>query len=287
MSRKSKKKRTGAHTKAASLKYKGASVSTPKAKNAAAKKPARRRRAKAPVPPWRRRKRTVLIAAALAVCVVGLAAALIISNYVVSQTEDYVLTPEEAAGLDADCVMVLGCGLTDEGEPGRNLTRRLESGLELFEAGAGRKLMMSGDHGRKKYDEVNAMKDWATERGAASADVFMDHAGFSTYESMYRARDVFDVDSVVIVSQEYHMARALYDARVLGLEAYGVAAEGGSGVRNDIREVLARCKDWLWCLLQPEPTYLGDVIPISGSGDMTNDRVTPAEGTELSAGDAA
>ena len=101
----------------------------------------------------------------------------------------------------------------------------------------------------------------------------MDHAGFSTYESMYRARDIFQAKKIVIVSQQYHLYRAVYDARALGLEAYGVAAEDisywGQGMR-DLREILARNKDVLWCLLQPEPTFLGEAIPISGNGDLSN-----------------
>lgn len=278
---KKRKKRTGAHTAAAAAKYRSAGTQSGGKKTAGAVRAAngRKRAGKAEKKPTRKAK-PVILAAACAVCVIGLAAALIINNHVVGAVEQYIITPEEAAGMEADCVIVLGCGLTDEGEPGRNLTRRLETGLALYEDGAGIKLMMSGDHGRVKYDEVNAMKDWALARGAASPEVFMDHAGFSTYESMYRARDVFDVESVVIVSQEYHLYRALYDARSLGLEAYGVAAEGGSGIRNDFRELLARSKDWLWCILQPEPKYLGEVIPISGSGDLTNDR-------EVSDADAA
>ena len=132
---------------------------------------------------------------------------------------------------------------------------------------------MSGDHGTVDYDEVNAMKDYAMAAGVPSEDVFMDHAGFSTYESMYRARDVFCAERVIVVSQKYHLFRAVYDARALGLDAVGVAAEDiaylGQTAR-DLREILARNKDALWCLLQPEPTFLGEAIPVWGSGDLTN-----------------
>ena len=133
---------------------------------------------------------------------------------------------------------------------------------------------MSGDHGREHYNEVGAMKNYALERSVPSENVFMDHAGFSTYETMYRAKEIFKAKKVVIVTQEYHLYRALYIARQLGLEAYGVAADvrtyGGQSMR-DAREVLARCKDFALCLFKPEPTYLGDPIPVSGNGDVTND----------------
>ena len=102
----------------------------------------------------------------------------------------------------------------------------------------------------------------------------MDHAGFSTYESMYRAQEIFDAKKIIIVTQEYHLYRALYDANRLGLEAYGVASNtqtySGQSYR-DLREVLARNKDFFYCLFKPEPTYLGDVLPIYGNGDITND----------------
>ena len=103
----------------------------------------------------------------------------------------------------------------------------------------------------------------------------MDHAGFSTYESMYRAKEIFGVQNMIVVTQRYHMYRALYIAEKMGIESYGVAADqnlyGGQTMR-DIRELLAQCKDFFKTMLMPEPTYLGEAIPISGSGDATNDK---------------
>ena len=103
----------------------------------------------------------------------------------------------------------------------------------------------------------------------------MDHAGFSTYESMYRAKEVFEAKKVVIVTQKYHLHRALYVAEKLGIDAYGVSSDPrtyrGQFVR-EIREILARDKDFFKCIVKPEPTYLGDTIPVSGNGDTTNDK---------------
>jgi vancomycin permeability regulator SanA len=118
------------------------------------------------------------------------------------------------------------------------------------------------------------MKQYAIENGVPSEHVFMDHAGFSTYETVYRAKEIFEADKVIIITQEYHLYRALYIADKLGLEAYGVSADlnkyAGQSMR-DFREVLARCKDWAMCIFKPEPTYLGDSIPVNGKGDVTND----------------
>ena len=193
--------------------------------------------------------------------------------YVRQTARPYLLTVEEARGLEADCILVLGCGVRPDGQPSLMLRDRLEKGLELFEAGVAPKLLMSGDHGRTDYDEVGTMKAYAMEAGVPSTDVFCDHAGFSTYESMYRARDIFCAKQVVIVSQQYHLYRAVYDARALGLEAWGVPAEDiaylGQGLR-DFRELLAINKDVFYCLFKPEPTFLGDAIPVSGNGDLSN-----------------
>lgn len=222
-------------------------------------------------------KRIWLRRAVLGILIFGLCCmgfVLGVSGYVKHQAADYLLSREAAAGLeDVDCILILGCGVRADGSPSLMLRDRLDIGLRLYEAGIAPKLLMSGDHSRADYDEVNAMKDYAMAAGVPSEDVFMDHAGFSTYESMYRARDIFCAEKIVIVSQGYHLSRAVYDARALGLDAYGMAAEdiryAGQFMR-DLREILARCKDFFYCLLRPEPTFLGETIPVSGNGDLSN-----------------
>ena len=194
--------------------------------------------------------------------------------YMASSVEARILSPEEAAELDADCILVLGAGLRKDNSPSPILRERIDRGIELYNLTAAPKLLMSGDHGRREYNEVGVMKALAVEAGIPSHDVFMDHAGFSTYESLYRARDVFCAKRVIIVSQKYHLYRALYIADQLGLEAYGVGADVqrfyGQTTR-EMRESAARVKDFLYCMIQPSPTYLGDTIPVSGDGDLTND----------------
>lgn len=127
----------------------------------------------------------VVLGVAGIVCLAG------VNTYMIKSTEKRILTQEEAAALGVDCILVLGAGVHPDGKPSNMLEDRLLRGIELYDAGASQKLLMSGDHGRKNYDEVNVMKQFAVARGVPSEDVFMDHAGFSTYESMYRARDVF------------------------------------------------------------------------------------------------
>ena len=186
-----------------------------------------------------------------------------------------ILSPDEAAALtDVDCILVLGCGVRENGQPSSMLQDRLTRGIELYRRGASPKLLMSGDHGREHYDEVNTMKRFAVEANVPSQDIFMDHAGFSTYESMYRAKEIFKAEKIIIVTQEYHLYRALYIAEKLGIEAYGVSADyrsyGGQFMR-DVREILARCKDAATVIVRPKPTYLGEPISLNGNGDITND----------------
>lgn len=215
------------------------------------------------------------VIAIAAVGVLGLCAVLGINAYVKGFSADKIITPEQAAAIeDADCIIVLGCRVNGE-TPSPMLGDRLIRGIELYQLGAAPKILMSGDHGRKEYDEVNAMKQYAIDCQVPSDDVFMDHAGFSTYETMYRAKEIFNAEKVIIVTQEYHLYRSIFIAEKLGLDAVGVSSDLQSYVKQpvyDMREVLARNKDFFMTIFKPKPTYLGEVIPITGSGDLTNDK---------------
>ena len=176
------------------------------------------------------------------------AATLAINSYMKSSVDEYLIADETAAKLDADCILILGAGLKPDGTPNYMLRDRLDKGIELYRDGAAPKLLVSGDNGQDRYDEVGAMRDYALEAGVPDQDIILDPAGFSTYESMCRARDIFLVDKAIIITQEYHQYRALYIARGLGIDAYGVPAKpmvyAGQKYR-DFREILARDKDFL------------------------------------------
>ena len=217
------------------------------------------------------KKRLLIIAAALAVLVA--AAVFVPDIIVVGSAKNRIITDDEAAELEnTDCVLVLGAGVRN-GSPTPMLRDRLITGISLYKSGAAPKIIMSGDHGREDYDEVNVMKSYAVENGVPDSDVFMDHAGFSTYDSIYRAKAVFEADSIIIVTQKYHLYRALYIADKLGVNAVGVAADldDYSGqLKRDLREIAARDKDFFSCLFKPEPKYLGEKIPVSGDGNITD-----------------
>ncbi|MBR4864788.1 MAG: YdcF family protein [Oscillospiraceae bacterium] len=221
-----------------------------------------------------KRKIYRLLLVLLCLGVLGVAAVLILNGMVCAVGKAQMLSLEAAATVDADCIIVLGCQVKESGEMSHMLHDRVQRGVELYKAGAAPKIIMSGDHGREEYNEVGAMKNYATENGVPSTDVFMDHAGFSTYETVYRAKEIFGAKKVIIVTQEYHLYRAVYIAQQLGMEAYGVAADYrtyAGQLGRDAREILARCKDVAMTVFRPKPTYLGDPIPLTGSGDVTND----------------
>jgi vancomycin permeability regulator SanA len=220
---------------------------------------------------WIRRTFIVFISFCLLVGV----AALSMNLYVIKSVDENILSVEDASKLEnVDCVIVLGCGINSNGTPSDMLRDRLNFAIELYKNGGAPKLLMSGDHGRVGYNEVGVMKQYAIDKGVPSEDIFMDHAGFSTYETMYRANEIFEASKVIVVTQEYHLYRGMYNAEKMGMETYGVASDVywyQNKAYREIREAIARCKDFLWCVFKPEPTYLGDSIPVSGNGDSTND----------------
>ena len=220
-------------------------------------------------------KKKIILIILFCLILIGIVSLFCLNAYVKSIGGKYIISQEAAGKLeDVDCILVLGCQVRNNGTPSDMLADRLKRGIELYNLNCAPKIIMSGDHGQKEYDEVNTMKKIAVTSGIPSGVVFMDHAGFSTYESIYRAKEIFEADKLIIVTQKYHLFRALYIAEKLGIEAYGVSSDYHTymGQSNrEVREILARCKDFLKTIFKPEPTYLGEVIPVSGDGDITND----------------
>ena len=208
------------------------------------------------------------------ITVIALAAAtavyaMIINAVIIGRGGEYIITEDELADIAAsekfDCILILGAGIRNDGSPSNMLEDRLKTGMNAYSLGASDIILASGDHSREGYDEVGAMQTYLTENGVNGDAVILDHAGFSTYESLYRAKEIFGVQRVLIITQKYHLYRALYTAEKLGLTAYGVSADlrgyRGEAYRQ-IREIFARNKDFLFTIFKPEPTYLGEKIPI-------------------------
>ena len=193
--------------------------------------------------------------------------------YVVNNTKNEIVKEENVSNIEGvDCILILGAGIWGD-KPSPMLEDRLKEGIVLYKQGTTKKIIMSGDHSREDYDEVKIMKEYAESEGVPSEDIFMDHAGFSSYDSVYRAKEIFGVQKMIIVTQKYHLYRSLYIAKKLGIEAYGIESNLRTypgQVFREIREILARDKDYFKCIMKQEASIMGEKISLNGSGDITN-----------------
>ena len=219
-----------------------------------------------------KRKYKVLIFVIAGIALLIGITAISLSVYMVKATEKSVFTADTFKNDEkADCILILGAGVKDD-KPKPMLRDRLLTGIELYKSGAAKKIIMSGDHGRADYDEVNVMRAFALEQGVRAEDIFLDHAGFSTYDSVYRAKNIFGAENIIIVSQKYHLYRALYISEKLDVKAACVSANlntYGGQLKRDIREIIARDKDFFKCIVKPEAEIMGDKIPLDGDGSIT------------------
>jgi SanA protein len=219
----------------------------------------------------KRWKRIILWTLALGLA--GLAALAGINAHVVSASRPYVHPIADVA--PAQAAIVLGAYVYPDGRVSDMVADRLEAALTLYQTGKVKKILITGDHGTVEYDEVNTMRRYLEGKGVPTGDIFMDHAGFDTYDSMYRARDVFQVHTAVVVTQGFHIPRAVYIARSLGIEAEGVVADRWKYQAEnyyEAREVLARIKAVGRLAVGSKPVFLGPVIPITGDGRATHDQ---------------
>ena len=205
--------------------------------------------------------------------VVLVAVAVLVPDLVMTRSarSHIVAGPQDAPA--AKVAIVLGARVYTDGTPSPMLADRLAIGVELYKLGKVDKLLLSGDHGTTTYDELNVMLRYCLDRGVPDEDVFTDHAGFDTYDTMYRARDVFKVTDALVVTQGFHLPRAVYIARTLGLDATGVVADIQSYTgewRFSLREWPARVKAFFQLhVTKPGPRFLGPAIPIDGDGRAT------------------
>ena len=204
---------------------------------------------------------------------IGILIMLGINEYIKYSVKDKIITEKDITE-DYNVALVLGAGLKN-GKPSPVLKDRLDTALMLYKNNKVSKIIVSGDHGNKNYDEVNVMKNYLKNEGVLSEDIFMDHAGFSTYDSIYRLREIFNVKKVIIVTQKYHLYRSLYIAKKLEIDAEGISATKrhyAGELKFVLREVIARDKDFVKTIFKPKSKYLGDAISVFGNGDITNDK---------------
>lgn len=193
--------------------------------------------------------------------------------YIIETTKKQIIDIKKLNKIDnVDAILVLGCKVYEDNTPSLMLENRLNKGIEVYNL-THSKLLLSGDHGSNSYDEVNAMRDYVLKTDVDSKDVFLDHAGFNTYDSIYRAKHIFDAKKIVIVTQKYHLYRALYLANQIGIEALGIEAfdipQKGIMIQNNIREILSRDKNFIKGIIKPQSKYLGEKISLEKDGNIT------------------
>ena len=199
-----------------------------------------------------------------------------INSYVLFNYDKKILSEKEAHKLkDVDCILILGAGIKNGG-PSDMLRDRLIEGSKLYQNNNIKKIIVSGDHSHDNYDEVVVMKDYLINKlNIPSDDIYKDHYGIATYDSIYRAKEVYSCQKMIIVTQKYHLYRSLYLADKIGIDAYGVSAslEPYRGqLWREIREILARDKDFVKGLILPKPEYKIETLPASATGDDTNEK---------------
>ncbi len=205
--------------------------------------------------------------------IIGLLFILGLDYYIRKTTSKYIFSNIEKVP-NCYTALVLGAKVYDDGRLSGVLKDRVDTGLDLYRLGKIKRFLLSGDHGRKDYDEVNQMEKYLVSKGVKEESIFLDHAGFDTYDSAYRAKHIFLVDDVIIISQNFHIKRAIYIARKLGLDAYGVKADKhnyGIAKKMLIREKIANIKAFLELLIKKESKYLGKEISIKGDSKKSYD----------------
>ncbi len=216
-------------------------------------------------------KRKFLIGSLIAILVLLL---LIFVNFYIPKTSTPYIFDDIEDVPSTQAALILGSKVYSDGSMSDILADRIIKALELYDNGQVSKILISGDHGTTEYDEVNTVKDYLLENDFEDEDVFLDHAGFDTYDSLYRAKHIFEVESVVIVTQEFHLPRAVYIGNSLGIETYGYIADRQPYIAarwNSIRESLARLKAFLNVVFHSKSKYLGEQIPITGDGRLSWD----------------
>lgn len=212
-----------------------------------------------------------LISLVIILFVLGLLVILGINFYVKLSTKEQI--KEMTNGEKVDAIVVLGASIRKDGSLSPMLKDRLITAIEAYNLGISNKIIMTGDHSGDYYNEVTAMKNFAVASGIDSNDIYLDHYGVSTYDSIYRIKSMFKLNKIAIVTQKYHLYRALHISNKLGIKSYGIDATKKIYVGQeyrDFRELLARNKDFVKTIIKPESPYPNKSIDINASGDLTD-----------------
>jgi SanA protein len=207
-----------------------------------------------------------LVEALVVVAALALAFIVTLNILIYIETDGYIYS-DSSLVPSATVVLVPGAALAAPGTLSLIFTERVDLAIRLYTAKKVSKILVSGDNSTLAHNEVNPARTYLLSKGIPDQDIFLDHAGFDTYSSLYRARDVFGVTSVIIATQSFHLPRAVFIARKLGMQAYGVSADTGPVLLyNYVREIFADEKAIFDLLFGRAPKYLGTPVPITDDG---------------------
>lgn len=196
------------------------------------------------------------------------------SNFWILATSHRHIKPDIQSLEPADAVMILGARVFPNGRLSDVLRDRAKVAIQVYQAGKANKIIVSGDHGTPEYDEVAYVRDYLLANNIPPQDIFLDHAGFDTYDSLHRAQSIFQIKNLIISTQNTHLPRAIFNAKSRQINTQGISADLQSYQQTKqqiAREFLARPKSFLDVILNSKPKFLGSPIPITGDGQTTWD----------------
>ena len=206
------------------------------------------------------------------ISIVGLILVLGINFYVRSKTKSLIFSNENEIHT-TNVGIIFGAGINGN-RPSKYLKDRLDAGIQLYKSKKINKILLSGDNGSDAHDELAVMKTYCFEKGIDTTKIYIDYAGFDTYSTMYRAKNIFKIDKAILITQEYHLNRAIYIGNKLGVESIGFSANQGE-YRNYnyvcFREYFSICKSVIDVGRNREPHFLGTEININGVSNYSSE----------------
>ena len=204
--------------------------------------------------------------------IIGAIAIISVNWYVKSSTRDLIHhtvnnLPKNEVGI------IFGAGINGD-QPSKYLKDRLDAGILLYKTHKIDKILLSGDNGRDEYDELTVMKTYCFNHGVDTTKIFIDYAGFDTYSTMYRASHIFKIKKATLISQEYHLNRAIYIGQKLGVKSIGFSANKGEYLGYQyvtFREYGSIFKSFFDVLRNREPRFLGNEININGVSNYSKE----------------
>jgi len=208
----------------------------------------------------------------LYLAIIGLVAIVSVNYYVKSSTKKNIYYSIKKFPKN-DVGIIFGAGINGD-QPSKYLKDRLDAGISLYKANRINKILLSGDNGSDEHDELTVMKNYCFNHGVDTTKIFIDYAGFDTYSTMYRAKHIFKIKKATLISQEYHLNRAIYIGQKLGIKSVGYSANNGEYLGYKyvtFREYGSIFKSFFDVLRNREPHFLGNPIDINGVSNYSKE----------------